>query len=252
MPEAPLLSLGLAFVVSAVAGWVDAIAGGGGMLTVPFLLNLGLPPSLALGTNKFQSSFGSLAASWRFSRAGELRRKTALHGAVFTLCGALAGAWLVQRLKPAFLGYLMPFMLAAILLYIALAPDFGGKERRPRFPEKTLFCGLGLLLGFYDGFFGPGTGTLWAAGLVAWGGLGLLKATGYTKVMNFTSNIAALAFFMIGGNVSYAIGCVMAIGQFLGGRLGASMAVRKGTEFVRPVFLGASAVLTAVLFYRLF
>jgi len=252
MPEDALLSLILAFVVSAAAGWVDAIAGGGGMLTVPFLLNLGLPPSLALGTNKFQSSFGSLAASWRFSRAGELRRGTALYGASFTLCGAFAGAWLVQRINAAFLGYLMPFLLAAILLYVMLAPDFGGSERGPRVAEKKLLCALGLLLGFYDGFFGPGTGTLWAAGLVLWGGLGLLKATGYTKVMNFTSNIAALAFFMLGGNVSYAIGCVMAIGQFLGGRLGASMAVRKGTAFVRPVFLGASAVLTAVLFYRMF
>jgi len=248
----PAVSLALAFAVSAAAGWIDAIAGGGGMITVPFLLNLGLPPSLALGTNKFQSSFGSMASSWRYAKSGELERKTVLWGVLFTLFGAFFGSWLVQRLKPVLLGYLIPFLLAGILLYVLFAPKFGERGGSAKVSEKSLFCVLGLVLGFYDGFFGPGTGTLWAAALVLWGGFGLLRATAYTKVMNFTSNIAALAFFIAGGNVSYAIGCVMAMGQFLGGRLGASMAVRGGARFVRPVFLGASACLTAVLFYRLF
>ncbi|NLO92575.1 MAG: TSUP family transporter [Elusimicrobia bacterium] len=246
------LAVVLAFAVSAVAGWIDAIAGGGGLLTLPFLLNLGLPPALAIGTNKLQSTFGSMAASWRFASSGHVDKAVALRGALAAFLGSLCGAWLLQRLDPRLLAWLLPFLLSGVLAYMLFSPGFGQSRGAARFALRPLLCGLGLALGFYDGFFGPGTGTLWAAALVGLGGLELLGATGYAKIMNFSSNAAALCLFVIGGNISYEIGAVMAIGQLLGSRLGASMAIKRGPAFVRPLLLCMSGAMVAVLFYRVF
>ncbi len=227
----------LLFGVALVAGCVDAVAGGGGLIALPALLNLGLPVPLALGTNKFQSTFGSLTASWHFTRTGVVDLRACRFGIALTLAGALLGAFAVQQIDSHLLGKLVPWLLAAILLYTLLRPAIGTQDHPPRMREGAFYTIFGLGLGFYDGFFGPGTGSFWAIGLVLLLGYNFTKATGITKVMNATSNVAALALFAAAGLIELRAGCVMAVGQLLGARLGAGLVVTRGAKFIRPVFL---------------
>lgn len=233
-----------------IAGWIDSIAGGGGLITLPVLLNAGIPPTLALGTNKLQSSFGSLTASVRYLRSHHVSLKKSLAGIFFTFAGASAGTLLVQRINPSALGKIIPFLLVAIIIYLILSPNAGHLDKKSKLPFLAVFAIFGLSIGFYDGFFGPGTGNFWAIGLVSVAGFNLVKATGYTKVMNFTSNFAALVMFILGDNVLFHIGILMGIGQIIGARIGAGMVLKKGTKFVRPVFLIVVIILTAKLFYN--
>lgn len=227
----------LLFLVGLVAGTVDAVAGGGGLITVPALLNLGLPVPLALGTNKFQSSFGSVSASWHFVRRGTVDLKECGLGIVMTLIGACLGATAVQQIDSDLLKHVVPWLLAAILIYTLLRPAIGTDEQRPRMQRALFFVTFGLGLGFYDGFFGPGTGSFWAIALVLLLGQNFTRATATTKVMNATSNVASLALFAAAGLVHFGAGLAMAAGQILGGRLGAHLVVTRGARFIRPVFL---------------
>lgn len=227
----------LLFLVGLVAGTVDAVAGGGGLITIPALLNLGLPVPLALGTNKFQSSFGSVSASVHFVRCGAVQLRDCQLGIVTTLIGALLGAFVVQRIDATVLKHVVPWLLAAILLYMLLRPRVGTEEHEPRMQPGLFYLLFGLGLGFYDGFFGPGTGSFWAIALVVLLGLGFARATAITKVMNATSNVASLALFAAAGLVHFGAGLSMAAGQIVGGRIGAGLVVTRGARFIRPVFL---------------
>ena len=143
-----------------LGGWVDAIAGGGGLITIPAFLFAGVPPDLALGTNKLQASFGSSLAAWRYGRhPGLIDRRIAWIGVMWTLLGAAAGTYAVMLLPKKALECLIPFLLAGVAAYVLLSPRFRDEDRLPRLPLATIFALLGLSLGFYDGFFGPGTGS---------------------------------------------------------------------------------------------
>jgi len=227
----------LLFVTGFSAGLVDAIAGGGGIISVPVLLNFGLPPQLALGTNKFQSSFGSVSASWHYVRQGLVGLRACRLGILLTLAGALLGAWTVQHVDPRVLGRVIPVMLAAIVLYLIFQPRLGLEDGPARMGYPAFYTVFGLGLGFYDGFFGPGVGSFWAIAFVLLCGQNLTRATAHTKVMNATSNLASLALFAAAGLVHLAAGLVMAAGQVAGARLGAGLVVRRGSRFVRPAFL---------------
>ena len=227
----------LLFLAGLAAGLVDSIAGGGGLIALPALLNVGLPVPLALGTNKFQSTFGSVAASWHYARRGVVDLRACRLGIMMTLLGALGGALAVQQIDSHLLGRLVPWLLAAILLYTVLRPAIGVHEQPPRMGEGAFFAVFGLGLGFYDGFFGPGVGSFWAIALIMLLGQDFSRATGTTKVMNATSNLAALAVFASAGLVHLAAGLTMGLGQVLGARLGAGLVVTKGVRFIRPVFL---------------
>lgn len=227
----------LLFAVGLVAGTVDAVAGGGGLITLPALLNFGLPVPLALGTNKFQSSFGSVSATWHFVRQGAVDLRACRLGILMTLLGALLGAFAVQQIDAGLLRQVVPWLLGAILLYTLLRPALGTQDNAPKMTSTLFFSAFGLALGFYDGFFGPGTGSFWAIALVLLLGQNFTRATATAKVMNATSNVAALVLFAIGGQVHLAAGLTMAAGQVLGGRLGAGLVVTRGAKFIRPVFL---------------
>ena len=234
------MSLGaypLLFLTGLVAGLVDAIAGGGGIISLPVLLNLGLSPTLALGTNKLQASFGVVSATRHYANSGLIDWRACRFGIVTTLLGALGGAWAVQRLDAQLLARIIPWLLAAIVVYSMVRPQVGGQDRPPRLGAGTFFTGFGLVLGFYDGFFGPGVGSFWIVALVLLLGCNFLRATAHAKVMNAASNLASLALFALGGEVDYAAGLVMGAGQIVGGRLGAGLAVKRGARFVRPLFL---------------
>lgn len=234
------LSLSALFVLwlaGLMAGFVDAIAGGGGIISLPALLATGMPPHLALGTNKLQGTFGSMTAAVNYSRKGLVDLREIPTGVVFTALGALAGTMTVQVLSADFLRHIILILLAGVFLYTWLTPDLGKIDHRPALSARAFFSCTGLTLGFYDGFFGPGTGSFWAIALVLVLGLNLKKATAHTKIFNFTSNVVALGAFFAGHNVVVSAGLLMGAGQMLGALLGSRLVIQKGTGFVRVFFL---------------
>jgi hypothetical protein len=238
----PLWAYPVLFATGFSAGLVDSIAGGGGIISVPVLLNFGLPPQLALGTNKFQASFGSVAASWRYLGRGLVDLRTCRLGILLTVTGALLGAWAVQRIEAHVLEKVIPVLLAAIVVYLTLQPQIGLEDRPARLGSALFYAIFGLGLGFYDGFFGPGTGSFWAIAFVLLCGQNLARATAHTKVMNAASNLASLALFAAAGLVDFGAGLIMAAGQVVGARLGAGLVVQKGARFVRPAFLAMAGL----------
>lgn len=227
----------LLFVAGLTAGFVDSIAGGGGLIALPAILATGIPPHLALGTNKLQSSFGTLSAAVNFIRKGKVGLRENLSGIGFTFAGAVAGSWAIQRINADFIGYIIPFMLLFVFVYTLLAKDLGKEATDAKMGRYLFYALFGFGLGFYDGFFGPGTGSFWTGALLILLGMDMTTATGTTRVMNFTSNVVALAVFVMGGHVLYSLGLTMAAGQIIGARIGSGMAIKRGASFIRPIFL---------------
>jgi uncharacterized membrane protein YfcA len=245
--DSGLLAHAFVLVAGAVAGFVDSIAGGGGLITVPALLMCGLPPHLALGTNKLASTMGVVTALLRYRTGGLVRLRHWLPGIACTAAGATTGTLLIQRLDPAFLDWLIPGLLVVILAYTLASPDLGAREAAARLDRRWVQVLAGLLLGFHDGFFGPGTGAFWALTLVTLAGLDLRRATAATKVMNATSNVAALTFFALGGKVVVTLGLAMGAGQILGATLGSHQVLRRTPRFVRWFLIGSVALTAARL-----
>lgn len=243
-------SLLLLFGAGLVAGTVDAIAGGGGLITLPALLSLGLPAPVALGTNKLGSSFGTLSAAWSYARQGAVEVRECGRGVLFTAVGAVAGAWAVRRLDPALLGRAIPWLLTAIVVYMIFRPQLGETNRHHRMEPPAFYALFGLSLGFYDGFFGPGVGSFWTIAFVMVLGHNFVQAAAHTKVMNLASNVAALVFFTVAGAVQLVPGLALAAGQILGGRLGAHLALTRGARFVRPIFLLMAGLTILKLIYQ--
>jgi uncharacterized membrane protein YfcA len=240
----------LLFLTGLAAGFVDAIAGGGGLITLPVLLSTGMTPQEALGTNKLQAVFGSGSAAWHYQRAGLVDFRKGQVGVLFTFIGASAGSLLVLQMKPDLLRQLIPWLLIAVAFYLLFQPRLGEKDIHPRMDNLPFHFLFGLGLGFYDGFIGPGTGTFWAMAYMLGLGFNLTRATAHTKVMNFTSNVASLGIFLFSGQMNYAAGLCMAGGQLLGARLGARAVIRRGTKFIRPVFILVALAVTARLLWQ--
>ncbi len=249
VPDLPPWALLVLFAVGLVAGTVDAIAGGGGLIALPALLGFGLPAPLALGTAKLQGTFGSGSAVWSFSRRGAVDLRECGLGFGLTALGALGGAFTVRRIDPQFLGALIPWLLGAIVVYMIFRPKLGETSRHHRLEQLPFYLLFGLALGFYDGFFGPGVGSFWTIAFVTVLGHDFVRAAGHARVMNFASNLAALGFFAVAGTVAWLPGLVMGAGQLLGGRLGAHLAMTRGARFVRPVFLVMASLVAVKLIY---
>lgn len=234
------------------AGFVDSIAGGGGLITLPVLLSLGFSPHNALGTNKFQASFGSFTASYYYVKKGGVKLKETLTGIIFTLTGAILGVITVEQVSSKALNYIIPFMLIGIIIYTLKKTNIGELEAHAHFTRFNFYLIFGISLGFYDGFFGPGVGSFWALAFIIGLGYNFTKATGYTKVMNFTSNIVSLFIFLISGNIFFAAGIIMAIGQILGAKIGSGLVIKKGAKFIRPIFITVVILTTLKIFYDRF
>ncbi|MBV1840711.1 TSUP family transporter [Photobacterium ganghwense] len=239
--------IGILFLVAGLAGFIDAIAGGGGMLTVPALLAAGVPPAQTLATNKLQSSFGSFSASLYFVRNGLVNLKSMRLAIGCTFAGSAIGALLVQVMDAGLLTNLIPVMLVAISLYFLFAPEAGKGGGEPKISEAAFAFTVGTGIGFYDGFFGPGTGSLFTICFVVLAQLGIIEATARTKVLNFTSNLAALLFFILAGLPIWEIGLTMAVGGFIGARMGAKVVVTKGRKFIRPMVVIVSMTMAIKL-----
>jgi uncharacterized protein len=249
-PELGGLAYVLVVLAGGVASFVDSIAGGGGMITLPALLAAGLPPHLALGTNKLQASFGSLTASLRYRAAGIVRFRDMLPGIAATALGAAAGALAVGAVDSGLLRLLIPILLLAILVFLLLRPRFGLEQAQRRVGWLPFWIAGGLSLGFYDGFFGPGTGTFWTIALVALAGLDMRAATAHTKVANFTSNILSLAVFALSGTVWLQLGLAMGGAAIVGAWAGSRLVLRRGAAFVRHITLGVTGAMILYLVLR--
>lgn len=241
--------LALLFVVALVAGCIDAIAGGGGLLTVPMLLAVGVPPAQTLATNKLQGSFGTLVASITFIRRGEIDLKSFWPFMLATLLGAVAGAVGVRLIDASALAAVIPVLLIGVALYVLLSPRAGDIEAHKRVSEGFFISVVASGIGAYDGFFGPGTGSFFAIAFVALLGHSLRRATAHAKVLNFISNIASLAVFVGGGHVVWVIGGAMALGQLIGARVGAHLVITVGARIVRPILVVMSLALAAKLLF---
>lgn len=235
--------LGLLLAAGLVAGWVDAIAGGGGLIALPALLAAGLPPLQALATNKLQGSFGTLSSTIHFARAGEIDLRQAWPEAASAFIGSLLGAWLVQGIDTAWLERIIPLLLALFALYFLLSPRVGDLDSHRRLDHFAFALLIGGGVGLYDGFFGPGAGSLFAAGYIALAGYNLRRATAHTKLLNLASNVAALLLFLLIGEVVWEAGLVMAAGQFIGARIGAGTAIKHGATVIRPMLVTVSLAL---------
>lgn len=232
-----ILVLVLLGLVGLVAGFIDAIAGGGGMLALPSLLLAGLDPTAALATNKLQGSFGTGSATFAFWKKGLLDPRAHLPAVACVFAAACLGVLLVIHAPADVLRIIIPVLLLAVALYFALSPRLSDDESEPIFPLAAFSFGMAPAVGFYDGFFGPGTGSFFMLALVSLFGLGIVEATARTKLLNFTSNIAALLIFLFSGKIVWIIGLVMGLGQIAGAQLGARLAIKNGARIIRPLLV---------------
>ncbi len=243
MPDITLHLLALLFAAAFVAGFVDSIAGGGGLITVPAMLLAGFPPIETLGTNKLQSLFGSGSATLAYARGGHVDLRSQLPMALSSALGSAVGAMLTTVVPGDVLRAILPVLLIVIALYFLLKPDLGDADKHRRLSPFLFGVTLVPLVGFYDGIFGPGTGSFFMLAFVGLLGYGMLKATAHTKMLNFASNIGAFAVFALSGVIHWQAGLVMGAGQFLGAQAGARFAMRSGTRIIRPLLVTACMAL---------
>jgi uncharacterized membrane protein YfcA len=243
------ITLGALAAVGMLAGFVDAIAGGGGLITLPVLLSIGFSPVAAIATNKLQGSIGTGIAVTTYWRRGYVPVKQLLLAFPITLLGSLAGAFVVKRIDTSALQVGFPIALLAVATYFFFAPRLTDEDKVARLPFPGMVPLLGLVLGFYDGLLGPGTGSFFTVGFVTLFGLGITRAAGSTKFLNFASNLGAVILFVPSGDVVWPAAIVMAIGQVVGGYLGALTGIRFGGRLIRPLVVIVSVILALRLLF---
>lgn len=237
----------LFFFIALMASTIDAIAGGGGLIMLPALLATGMPPAVAVATNKVGAVGGSFSAALHFIRKGHVSLRALLPHVGCVFIGAALGAAVVSFMSARILMLMIPFMLIGFAVFFLFSPNLGVKEERAKL-SVPMFIGLICpLLGFYDGFCGPGTGTLMVVACVMLQGVSMLKATATTKVLNATSNAASLLFFILYGQIFWEIGIVMLAGQLVGGNLGARIAISKGQRLIRVLMVVVSIAMSIKL-----
>ena len=234
-------------LASLLAGFVDAIVGGGGLILLPALFATfpGAPPATLLGTNKAGSVWGTAMATWQYSRRVQIRWQAMLPAAAFGFAGAFAGAWSVTVMSPDFLRKLLPLVLVAVLGY-TLAKKELGRHHAPRFAGRAEWVAaslIGATIGFYDGFFGPGTGSFFVFLFVRLLGYDFLNASASAKLLNVSTNIAALILFSAKGHIWWHFALPLAVANVVGSVLGTHMALKHGTGFVRGIFIFVVSVL---------
>lgn len=235
----------LAFLggVGVLAGFVDAIAGGGGLIGVPALLSVGVPPIAALATNKLQGAVGTAVAAFTFWRKGHVLIKPLIAAIIATFAGSYLGAVAVKSIDTSLLKTIVPIALIAIAAYFLFAPRLTDHNRAARLSMVWFVPVVGFAVGFYDGIFGPGTGSFFTMAFVMLFGLGITRAAGHTKVLNFVSNAAALVLFIPAGDVLWPAAIAMALGQLLGGYLGAITGIRFGARLIKPLVVVISVAM---------
>lgn len=228
-------------LASMLAGMVDSIVGGGGLILVPALFATfpNAAPATLFGTNKSASVWGTTIATLQYSRRVKMRWQVLMPAAGAALLGSFIGAWNVTLINPDFLRRLLPFILLAVLLYTLARKDLGHTHapRHTIHRETAIACAIGAVIGWYDGFFGPGTGSFFIFLFVRLLGYDFLNASASAKLLNVATNIAAIALFASKGHIWWQIGLTMAVANVVGSLIGTWLALKHGTGFVRGVFI---------------
>ncbi|MBL9045832.1 MAG: TSUP family transporter [Tabrizicola sp.] len=243
--------LALILVLAAFcAGFVDSIAGGGGLISVPALLLVGASPVEALATNKLQGTFGAGTAMLAYARAGQVRPGEQLGMAAISAVAGAGGAMVAHLIPVEALRLIMPVVLIGVAGFFALKPGLSDDARAERMRPAVFAATAVPLIAAYDGFFGPGTGSFFMMGFVLLAGFGILKATAHTKVLNFASNIGSLLVFIPSGVMWWAVGLAMAMAQIAGASLGARLAMRVGARLIKPLLVLVSTAMALRLFWQ--
>ena len=235
-----------------VAGFVDAIAGGGGLITVPVLVLAGASPIEALATNKLQGTFGAATAAVTYARAGHVRPMQQLGMATVAAVAGAVGAMVAHAVPAEVLRLIMPVVLVAIALFFAFKPGLTDAARVERVKPAVFTLTAVPLVAAYDGFFGPGTGSFYMLAFVMLAGFGVLKATAHTKMLNFASNLGSLLVFVFTGATWWAVGLAMAVAQVAGAALGARLAMRIGARLIKPLLVVTSTALALRMLWQAF
>ncbi len=232
------------------SGFIDALVGGGGLISLPAFLIVGLSPGLALGTNKFSATCGIIMSSFTFYRSGKVDKELLKRIMPASFAASAFGAYVVMQIPPLYLKPIIVVLLAAVLLFVVFKKDWGSVEapRERTFKQLVLAFLFAAAMGLYDGFIGPGTGTFLIFGLIFMG-FNFVNAAGNAKCMNMASNIGGLLIFMLYGNVDYIYGGLMAVSTFIGAYFGAKLAILKGSQFVRWVFIVMTSVMIGKLIW---
>lgn len=227
-----------------LTGFIDAVAGGGGLVMVPALLFSGVPPVQALATNKLQSMFGTGMALWRFGRTGNLKVRRYVPIAGVVMIGAAVGSVAVLAIGTDALEIIVPVLLVCVSLYVLSSPRMTDKDAHTR-TSRRAFAPVSFAVGTYDGFFGPGAGSFYTTSLVALRGHGLTRATGLSKLLNCSSNVASVVVFALATKILWGLGLCLAVGAMVGSWIGSHTAIRWGARIIRPLLVILSMMLTA-------
>ncbi|WP_394204025.1 sulfite exporter TauE/SafE family protein [Shewanella waksmanii] len=243
-------SWAIIIAVGFFAGFIDAVAGGGGLLSIPALLSLGVPPHIALGTNKLAASFGSSMAALTYYRQHLFNPKFWYHATIATFIGAIVGTFAVYLINTQWLEKLLPILIIAIAFYTLFNPNaMGCKNCSPptKAPKQSKQWLQGFPLGFYDGFAGPGVGAFWTISSTSLHKLPILHSCGLARAMTLISNLTSLVVFIILGQVNIMIGLSMGLCMMLGSFVGARTAIKFGIPFIKPLFITVVVVMAANL-----
>lgn len=236
-----------------LAAFVDAIAGGGGLISVPAYFAIGFPPHFTLGTNKFSSSFGSITSTLRFAKSGKVDKNLLKILLPFVFLGAVVGVSTVLVLDPSILKPIVLILLVSVGIYSFFSKSVGLEDKYEGTNKKnlTIGCIFAFVMGFYDGFFGPGAGSFIIFGLISIYGFDFVRASGNAKAMNFTSNITSVVLFAINGKIYYLMGIPMALFMILGARVGSKLALKEGAKFIKPIFVTMSLAVAGKMLYEM-
>jgi uncharacterized protein len=225
------------FMVATVASFIDAIAGGGGLITLPALLLSGLDPVSAVATNKLQASVGGISATLTLAKKKLINWHSVLPIALTSMLGSCLGALSINFVPKSILLIFVPILLVVVIVYFSLAPKINYEDRPAKLAVFTFSLSIVPMLGFYDGVFGPGVGAFFMLAFSSLLGFGMIKAIAHTKVANMSSNLGALGIFMIKGSVIFPIGLTMAAGSFIGSKIGILCAVKLGAHIIKPLLI---------------
>ncbi|NIL96228.1 MAG: TSUP family transporter [Planctomycetales bacterium] len=243
--------LALLLAAAFFAGFVDAIAGGGGLITVPALLLAGGTPLQALSTNKVQGLFGAGTAALAYARGGHVDLRKQLLPATISFFAAFGGALLISVLPSQFIRLILPILLIAVALYFLLQKGLDDRDRAQRMSGGAFIWLMVPLIGAYDGFLGPGTGSFFMLAFVTLMGHGILRATAHTKLLNFASNTGGLAGFALVASPWWITGLCMGAAQIVGARIGAGLAQRLGSRLIKPLLVATSTAMALKLIWDL-
>ena len=237
----------LLFLAAIVAGFIDSIAGGGGLVTVPCLLLAGIPPLESIATNKVQGPFGAASATIAYARRGHVDLKKQLPMALIAVIAGGGGALIASHVPARVLGAAIPVLLIGIALFFALKPNLSDLDSTRRISPRIFAVTAVPLVALYDGVFGPGAGSFYMLGFVLLAGFGLLKATAHTKLINLGSNLGSLLVFAINGSILWKLGLMMGVGQLIGAQIGSRLAMRGGAKLIKPLLVLSCVAMAAKL-----